>query len=210
MFFGEAVMSTTKYILPLLLCSLLTTCKVVDVPEPYKFNRHEINISPYGNWVELILKSETDDTSQTVAGELLALEQDSIYLLVSNGNVCNISRGLVVSAALCTHRSRAGNYFIITMLFSAPAYIGALVHSEYAGNFAGLGYPVTLNGLYHVMKEGIARANFLIYPRRNGLSQFQRFARFPAGLPENIEFSSLHLKQISFIKQNALPAQQIN
>ncbi len=203
-------MSTTKYILLLLLCSLLTTCKVVDVPEPYKLNRHEINISPYGNWIEIVHKSSPEAVPQTVAGELLALEQDSLYLLTGNGNSFSISRSSVVSAALCTHRSRAGNYFLVTILFSAPAYIGALVHTEYAVDFAGLGFPVTLNGMYHVMKESVARSNFLIYPKRNGLSQFQRFARFPAGLPENIDLSSLHLKQMSFTKQNSLTTRQVN
>lgn len=177
-------------------CILLIACQTMtNVPEAYQFTFKEIRTSPYGCWIILQIKPEQKAVAlQEIAGELVCMDTDSLYLLVHDRMVQAVYSGSVTKAELFTHRNMSGKYFGITMLYLAPTLVGAMVHSEFGAEFLSLGIPMALVGIGQSASESGSKNNMLVYPEKNKLESFSHFARFPAGKPDKVDFKQLVLK----------------
>lgn len=191
-------MSSSKKIMTLLMeCILIVGCSTMtNVPEAYHFTLKEVKTTPYGCWTILQANSEQNIiASQEIAGELVCMDADTLYLLVHDGMVQPVYSGSVTKAELYTHKNMSGTYFGITLLYLAPALIGAVVHSEFGLDFLAMGIPMAVIGLTQTASEGSSKNNRLIYPEKDTFESFTHFARFPAGKPVNIDFKQLELKK---------------
>ena len=172
-------------------------CQTANIPEPYSFRVKELQKNPYGCWMEINSDSisvlETGKVSYS--GELLTITSDSVFLLVSNGEVQKVEKMSVLSANLCTHKNQSGTYLLLAALYAVPAFIGAAVNPDYAGEFVSMAIPVTVVGVFQSVKDGISKKNILVYPQKNSFEEFKPFARFPSGMPKNIDFNALTLKK---------------
>lgn len=180
-----------KWILFLLVCVGFAGCKTVNIPEPYNFKVKELQKNPFGCWMEVSVDSSTavilDFT--TVSGELLNISRDSVYLLVADGRIKSIKIGSILTSKLYTHKNQSGTYLLMTSLYMIPGIIGAIANPDYAEQFMLMTLTVSLVGIIHSVREGALERNILVYPKKNSIDDFKPFARFPAGLPENININ---------------------
>jgi hypothetical protein len=172
-------------------------CQTAKIPEPYNFKVKELQKNPFGCWMEINSDSMSVLSTAKVSysGELLTITSDSVFLLVSDGEVQKVKKMSVLSANLYTHKNQSGTYLLLTALYAVPAFIGAAVNPDYAGEFFVMVIPVTLVGVFQSVKDGISKKNILIYPQKNSFEEFIPFARFPSGMPKNIDFEALDLKK---------------
>ena len=101
----------------------------------------------------------------------------------------------IATSTLCTHKNQGQRYFLISTLLAVPGFLGALIHTDYANGFLQLALPSTIAGIVQGIVQSTARTNELVYPAKNSLAEFIPFARFPAGLPENVETGLLKTKK---------------
>jgi hypothetical protein len=184
-----------KYIVLVIVAIIVVTCKVAEVPAAYKFKPGEIRGNPYGSWTEVSFLVPGLTFPSVVSGELLALNQDTMFLLSADGKVQFVNVSTIATAELCTHKLQTGRYLFFTLLFSIPSVIGMTSYSEYVLDFFSLGAYVYINGVIMLVKEGSFKHNFLIYPKKHSLLYFNAFSRYPSGMPVNIDYNELTLKR---------------
>ncbi|MBC8004039.1 MAG: hypothetical protein H7X84_01085 [Verrucomicrobia bacterium] len=175
----------------------MTACQTTTfIPAAYNFKAKEVKNNPYGCWT--ILEHKADSgllQTETVSGELLFMDADTLFLLVSDSYVYPIFSQYILKAELYTHKNMAGNYITTAGILLIPSVVGALVHtSQYGGAFLVLGIPVTVIGLVNSIVEGSGKRNVLVYPEKNSIENLARFARFPAGRPLSVDLHQLKLK----------------
>jgi hypothetical protein len=196
MFFGGAGMYKIKWIWFFLILVFFAQCKTADIPAPYNFKVNEVQNNPYGCWMEIIIvTSSTGQNTSSLKGELLAMEIDSTYLLISDGTVKSIKNRTISTAELYTHKNQSGTYIFTTVLLALPSLIGAIAIPEKAGYFLLMAIPVSLIGIFHATSERSEKGNTLVYPGKNSLEDFRPYARYPGGMPEIINYSQLYLKK---------------
>lgn len=186
-----------KWILVLLVGFGFAGCQTVNIPEPYNFRVKELQKNPYGCWMDVTVDSAAAVIHHftTQSGELLTMTRDSVFLLVADGKVKSINVRSILASKLYTHKNQSGTYLLITGLYMVPAIIGAIANPDYAGEFLLLALPVSIVGIFQSVKDGTAQRNILVYPIKNSLEDFKPFARFPAGIPENVNLQLLYLKK---------------
>lgn len=178
-------------------CMLVAGCKTANIPEAYNFKPKEVRSNPFGCWMEVsVAHSEFSNDTFFFAGELLAMNPDSAFLLVTDGQLKAIANKSILSASLYTHQNQAGTYLRLTGLSLIPNFLGLIFYlSEYGGGFLALGIPVTVVGLIQTAKDGNFQKNVLVYPKKNTLDQFIPFSRFPAGIPQETKTERLVFKK---------------
>ncbi len=191
-------MSDNKKTWIVLLAGLfLVACQTMYVPDAYNFSVKESKVNPYGYWTVVTFKADPEKLApEMVAGELICIDSDTLYLLESDSLVWPIYARSVVKAELFTHKNQTGTYAALSSLLLVPNIIGALTNvEEYGGGFLAIGIPTALIGLSRVLAESKSHDNILVYPEKNRLENFKLYARFPAGKPENVDFNQLTLKR---------------
>lgn len=180
----------------MLLVIVITGCKTANIPEAYDYKVSELQKNPFGCWV-VISVNTTDSVPEihSVAGELLSMNADSSFLLVADGVVSHIGNRTIVSAKLYTHKNQSGTYLLTTGILYTPNVIGAIAYPDVAGEFLLLGIPVIIVGVIQAAIESSGKKNILDYPAKTKLNEFGKFARFPGGIPENIDLRLLYLKK---------------
>jgi hypothetical protein len=186
-----------KWILVLLVGFGFAGCQTANIPEPYNFRVKDLQKNPYGCWMEVTVDSASAVIHHftTQSGELLTMNRDSVILLIADGKVKSIHIRSILASKLYTHKNQSGTYLLMTGLYMIPAIIGALANPDYVGEFMLLTVPVTIVGVFQSVKDGTAQRNVLVYPAKNNLDDFKPFARFPAGMPKDIDFGVLYLKR---------------
>ncbi len=189
-------MSKIKKICFLLALIALAACKTANIPEQYNFRVKELQSNPFGCWMEATVNSfsEVPDL-KNVSGELLAIQRDSAFLLTADGTVSRLAFASIASARLYTHKNQSGTYLLTSGILIIPSLIGAIAYPEYAGPFLILAIPTLITGIIHSLIESRKQKNVLIYPEKQGFTDFGKFARFPAGIPENIDLRLLSLRK---------------
>lgn len=179
----------------------ITACQTMYVPDAYNFSVKESKLNPFGYWTIVTFKTVPErQTPEVVAGELICIDSDTLYLLESDSLIWPIYARSVIKAELYTHKNQAGPYAALSSLLLVPNIIGAIANvEEYGGGFLAIGIPTALVGLSRVLVESKSTQNILVYPEKNRLENFKLYARFPAGKPENVDFNQLTLKR-SFLK----------
>lgn len=191
-------MSNRRKIFVLWFCGiLLVSCKTFDIPQAYDFKSSEIKENPYGCWIKVIPDSiKALHKLNPFAGELICIENDSLYILENDYMVSSVSASDILRAELYTHKNQGKTYARLTAAFLIPNFLGALIYtSEYGGGFFGLGIPVALIGLTTAIIEGNSSRSILNYPQGATIDRLKLFARFPAGKPSDVDFSQLRLKR---------------
>ena len=182
-----------KIVFILIIGMILIACKTVNIPDAYNFRITQSEVNPYGCWTILALNPAIDSMSQNlIQGELIFMDSVSTYLLESDYHVFQVNNGRIIDAKLVTHKNQAQTYAITTSLFLVPNIIGAIALNP---AFLALGIPVAVVGYSHALIEGASERNILKYPQKNKLESFRIFARFPGGIPGNIDLNKLTLKK---------------
>ena len=96
----------------------------------------------------------------------------------------------IKTALLFLFKDQSNKYLLATGLGLIPNFAGLLVHSEPA--FLALGIPFAVVGLVTMAIE--RSKNRLRYPETNKLKEFQKFSRFPQGIPIGLNLKKLKLK----------------
>lgn len=185
----------SKYISIIIGIIILNGCITNNVPSTYVHGTKNLNNNPYGCWLIVHMNSNYSEyQGQEVGGELLAIEKDTVYLLVEDFNIIICPAKNIISAKLITHKNQAGTFALFTGLFITPNIIGALAYG--IGGFMILAIPVAITGLTVTLIEATGQGNVLLYPEKSSLKSFGKFARFPQGIPTNVDTKQLTLKKI--------------
>ncbi len=191
-------MSGNKKIVILLAAGiLLTACKTIILPDAYNFTYRERQINPYGCWMNATLFPGKDPSlAPIVKGELIWMNSDSICMLEKDHVVRWISTGWVKEAQLVTHKNMSNVYGNATAFLLIPNAVGTAINfNDYGGDFLAIAIPLAVVGLSTAFIEIASQRNILKFPKKTVLEDFQKFARFPADKPLNIDFKDLTFKK---------------
>jgi hypothetical protein len=166
--------ATNWYAHAALLALLTIGCARNPAPDGWLPKPLDTPRDPYGAWIEVTM---ADRPETVVAGELLAVERDSIFVLPPDGVVQAISIVGVGTAIVMAYQPQ-------TEWISAWAALGT-VSTISNGVFLVLTAPVWLVG-GTVAANAESRAPLLKLKRGQSWDGVSIFARFPAGLPQDL------------------------
>lgn len=139
----------------------------------------------YGGWMVATLKSSED--AGTVQGELIAVHNDSVYVL-SPSQVDAFPLSDLDSAKLELHRHRVTGYVLASVLGG----ISTLSH----GGFLLFTAPMWLITGISVSSSVSKQPNVIYFPQ-TAIDEFRKFSRFPQGLPTGIAPEQLVAKPLT-------------
>lgn len=158
-------------LVPVLLAGA-AACAGNPAPSGWLAPAREAREDPYGAWVVL-----SREPAPQVAGELLAVERDSIYVLTPAGEVVAVSPFGVRRATVAFYDAQWGGLAAWTIL-------GALSTAS-NGYFLVLTFPLwTVGG--SLITGGQSRAPLRTLRRGDAWEAVRRYARFPQGLPPGL------------------------
>jgi hypothetical protein len=164
-----------------------SACKTAMIPSGYRFPLRDARKEITGSWIDINTRSKT---GEALSGELIAIQNDTLYILTSE-QLTGISSEKVKDAVLYIFINRSGSFAAVTSLVFVPNIIAAIGYKM--GGFLILGIPWVITGTILSAVESGDKSNLLIYPERDNLSKFRDFTRFPKGLPPDVDRSKLHL-----------------
>lgn len=170
---------------------LSISCQTYTIPSAYDTPYSEIRENPYGCWSLFELKN----SGLTVSGELICIDQDTVYVLVLDHHVQAIDANQIAGYKIYTHRNQSGRYAKFSFLYLIPSVLGAIVQSDYAGEFLSLGIPVAVVGLTHIMIEGSTKKNVITENNTIRLPAIAKYARYPGGKPKGVDLNQLIWKK---------------
>ena len=157
-----------------LLALLAVACATNPAPRGSVPSPMDAPSDPYGAWIEVTL---ADPAETVVAGELLAVESDSVFVLTPDSVVRAISIGGVRTGLVAAYDSQMG-------LISAWAAVGA-VSTISNGAFLILTFPTwVIGGIVAANAE--SRAPLRKLKGGESWDGVSLFARFPGGLPQDL------------------------
>lgn len=170
----------------------LSECGTLKIPANYRYTALQMKREITGNWINIKLNSKIiSGTDPVLAGELIAIQSDTIYLITPDG-----LKGLHVSsidnAVLFIYMNQARMYAAFTGLLYLPDMVAALVTG--IPGFLLLGVPWVATGSIVTTSEASNHSNTMIYPDFCRLDDLKKFARFPQGMPPDIDKTRLHLR----------------
>lgn len=177
-----------NYILAIFTCILfLSGCSIARIPVSYRFNPRNLNKQISGNWIEItpVLLSEVK-----LSGELIAIQSDTVYVLTDK-KLSDIPLNKIGEATLYIYYNNAGMYAFATGLLFLPDVIAAMANN--IGGFLAIGAPWAVTGSIITYLVGTNNSNLMIYPFKNHIEDFKKFARFPQGMPAGIVKDKLRL-----------------
>lgn len=165
-----------SYILFSLALVMAVSCKTVVAPKGSVPSRKVLDQEAYGGWVTLTLLD-----SQKVSGELIALTTHAVVLMNTSANL--YQKDSIVGARLVIFNNQSGSLATLTALGS----FSTISH--------GLFLPITLpmwliSGITTSRKEA-RRINYVDLTKDRNWEILVPFARFPQGLPPNVDLRSL-------------------
>jgi hypothetical protein len=168
-------MKSTKYLWVVFMI-FMVSCASVRAPHGSVPSREKVKTDAFGGWIGV-----TDSSKVLIQGELIAMSADSVYLLNKDG-FRGVAKSAIVSARLIIYNTSEGGYALWT-------FVGTLFTLT-NGTFAVLTLPAMLiSGIASTSTEA-KRINYVDYPANNW-KLLGRYARFPQGLPSDVEPSLL-------------------
>jgi hypothetical protein len=147
----------------------------------------------YGGWIIAELKNNNDPNKpEKVSGELIAHGYHQLFILDSL-QMHVIHDSIVNEATLYMYKTQPGVFTVMTLIGIMPNIIAAIALPEYAGSFLALGIVPLATGIIFISTEAATKRNQLIFPKKNTLDDFNKFSRFPQGLPSGIDLKQLKL-----------------
>ncbi len=169
----------------------LSGCGTTFIPANYRHTPGGAKRAITGSWTEVKLKhTDITESETSLSGELIAIQSDTMYILTAMG-LKDINTSNIAVADLYLFVNQAEKNATITGLLYIPDILAAIIIGEPA--FLLLGVPWIITGTIISVVEGSAHLNKLNYPGKNQLSELKKFARFPQGLPSDIDKSRFHL-----------------
>jgi hypothetical protein len=173
------------------LFALLLGCYSEDIPEAYLPLPGKVKTQVTGSWVSINYHSPQDSNySKKISGELIAVQTDSIYVL-NELQLYSVDINSIDSARLYIFKNQTGKYVLATVIGLTPNIIAAMANQMY--EFLILAIPWALTGTITSLIEGSGHNDKLEYPKKNSLEDFKNFARFPMGIPPDMERNELTL-----------------
>jgi hypothetical protein len=166
--------ATNRHSLAALLALLALACASNPAPDGWLPRPLVAPSDPYGAWIELTL---ADAAETMVAGELLAIESDSVFVLTPDSVVHTIAIAGVGSAVVGTYDSQVD-------WIAAWAAVGT-VSTISNGAFLILTAPAWLIG-GTVAANAESRAPLRKLKPGDSWEGVRIFARFPGGLPQDL------------------------
>lgn len=161
---------TRAAILPLV--ALVTGCVGNPAPAGWLAPATEMQADPYGAWIVVETRGRTSQQ-----GEFLAVDRDTVYLLVSDGQV-------QAFPVYGIHRARIAYYDSQWGGLAAWTGLGALSTLS-NGWFAGLTFPLwVIAG--PITTGGQSRNPIETVERGESWTDVRRYARYPQGVPDEM------------------------
>jgi hypothetical protein len=185
------MLKTGKYILIFFLgLLLLEGCKTSEIPVAYQLSPNEVKRGITGSWTKIVLRKSELESRSELSGELIAVQADTLFILTET-KLEAVSSKSIDEAILQIYTNQAKKMVTITGLIYAPNILGAIGRSS--GAYLVLGIPWILTGTLVAISEGYDDSNLLVFPAKNPLNDFKKFARFPKGMPAGIDRRRFHL-----------------
>lgn len=157
-------------ILAVLLC--FVSCKSPSYLSDYK----DINKNVYGAHTKIFFKKDFP-----IEGELIALENDVIVILPSNKKKCETIPLKDVKYFLIQY-ANSNNIWLVTIPF---ALVTPIIH----GAYSIISFPVNLISSISLIAS--KDAQFKLKSKKFSKEELKMYARFPQGIPKNIDISSI-------------------
>ena len=146
--------------------------------------------------MELKSYGETNSNAQ-YAGELIAVQNDSLFLLMLNDSMHILPVSEIQGLKLAHYKYGAGNLYGYGAGMFVPSLLGMAAHSEYAGSFFALGLPIIVTaGLGTLIN--LTSYKIIKYPGvdMKSIQEFRKYARFPQGISNTINPQNLESKPV--------------
>ena len=182
-----------RNILLVLICIAIDCgCQPKMVPAGYLRPPKQLTKSITGGWVEVSVIPETsNDTITMLSGELLAVKSGTLHMLTSRTELISLNTNRISSMKLYLFPNP--NLSLLGFLGVIPNITGAILQPDYAGGFLLAGIPLFVTSLVIAIADFQDGNSSLRYPEKNSMSEFSKYARFPQGLPPDLQKEKLHL-----------------
>lgn len=159
---------------------------MVKTPRGYLPKAKEFEYEVFGGWMALIYDEKNSPRLTATGGELIAVDNESVYLLGFDSLVIipadNVERGVLV-----LFQKETGKY----ALWSSIGFISSVSNGLFAIGTAPLWL---IMGISTTVSESQAD-NMRFYPQESW-AEIKKYARFPQGIPEKLDLSTLKPKLI--------------
>jgi hypothetical protein len=168
----------------------LLGCSTAKIPMSYRFNPRDLKKEITGCWIEVNMHSKANvNPEMELSGELVAIQSDTVYVL-TEVQLNGIQLNKINEAILYIYNSQGGKYVAVTGLLYLSDIIAAMATG--IPTFLDIGLPWLVGGSIITFSEG-NNSNLLIYPKKNTIEDFRKFARFPQGILPGVMKDKLHL-----------------
>ena len=135
----------------------------------------------YGAW--LVVEYASAEGNAITEGEFIAKDLQTVYILNDTG-LAKIPRTKITHVTLAVYKEQG--------LIRAWAIVGTLSSASH-GFYAAISFPIWLvTGISNAAAEsrsGIVKSSYIDW------AEFEKFARFPQGIPEGIDLDTLQPKK---------------
>lgn len=175
-------MRAERLLMPALLLAA-AGCAMRQSPRGYRADAETMQVDARGGWLNVTLARKYDGWPRRLAGELLAVDADSLHLLTADHRMISLSWSQVRAARLEAWKSDAAR-------LAGPSMVG-LPLSVGHGWFGLISLPIwslTSTGVV----AGLSWKPVLHVPP-DKVEELPPFARFPGGLPRGLDRHSLRM-----------------
>ena len=163
-------------------------CISLPGPKDWVPSIEEVQQDVYGAWTILELNSKSNKKPRE--GELIAVQQGTLYLLMEN-ILQEIPIDQINKAILTSYDDRGGISIWATLgIFSTISHGGFLIFSAPTWLISG------------IINSNAATTSGMHKFENNNLSNMNKYARFPQGIPEGLDIHSLKPKSLQLEKKS--------
>ena len=171
-------MCAERWMTGLVVAAAAGACASHTAPEGFLATPDEAQTEARGAWIELHLGSGPQDR---VAGELIAVSEDSAWVLELSGDAIRVAHAGVTDGHLVAYQSQYGRVGSLAMLGTLSTVSN--------GGFLLLTGPMWIIG-GAVAAASQSRAPIRAIPPQ-AWTELAAFARFPQGIPQDLELDAL-------------------
>ncbi len=186
-----------KYSVLCLALLLFYGCATSYAPDNWLPNTNQIQKEAYGGWLTLFYSEDsvaTSEIEQIIMGEFIACDSTIVFLL-SGEDLMIIKKENIIEAILELDDKNTGEYAVWTTL-------GALSTVSH-GMLAGISFPLWLIvGISASSGESLRDRYVEELPADIYWEEVQKFARFPQGIPPDLDLNELKPKSNPGIQYN--------
>lgn len=167
-------------------------CQKMMVPAGYRTKPNQIDKSITGSWVDVtVIPDPSIDSITILSGELIAVEDNIFHILTGGKGLISLNRNRISAAKL--YLISNPNISLLGFPGLIPNIIGAFSQAEYAGSLLLMGIPLFVTSLALTIADHQDGNSTLRYPGKDSLREFSQYARYPQGLPPDLQKEKLHL-----------------